>query len=79
MQLGNLTDSLLDMGKEKAKEMAEGVLGEQEAEGGLKGAAAGFGKDLLGNVLGGNEESPAEDSVEEERGDDDSDNENDDR
>ena len=55
MNLGDLGDSLLNLGKEKAKDMADQVLGEHAEGGGIAGSVAGFGKDMLDNALGGNE------------------------
>ena len=47
MNLGDLGDSLLNLGKEKAKDMADQVLGEHAEGGGIAGSVAGFGKDML--------------------------------
>jgi hypothetical protein len=77
MELGDLTDSLLNMGKEKAKDLADNMLGEHEEAGGVTGAAAGFGRDMLGKVFGGEEQSDAGDN-EESASDDDSDDSGDD-
>ena len=55
MELGDLKDSLLNLGKEKGKEAADNFLAEQEQQGGLLGSAIGFGKGLLDNALGGGE------------------------
>ena len=65
MNLGELEDDLLNMGKEKGKEMADDYLGEKQGEGGLMGTAVGFGKELLDKELGGGEQqNPNPDSTE---------------
>jgi len=60
MNIGDLEDSVLNLGKEKGKELADNYLGEQQEGGGLTGTAVGFGKDLLDNALGGGEHSNPE-------------------
>ena len=60
MELGDLKDSLLNLGKEKGKEFADNILGERQEEGGITGTVAGFGKDMLDKTLGSNEQDDAE-------------------
>lgn len=59
MELGDLKDSLLNMGKEKGKELGDNLLGERQDEGGVLGTAAGYGKDLFDREFGGAEQSDA--------------------
>ena len=56
MELGDLKDSLLNLGNEKGKELADNLLGEREQEGGVTGAAAGYGKEMLDNALSENKQ-----------------------
>ena len=64
MELGDLKDSLLNMGKEKGKELGDNLLGERQDEGGVLGTAAGYGKDLFDREFGGAEsaDAPADDA-----------------
>ena len=68
MNLGDLEDSLLNLGKEKAKGAADQLLGEDAETGGVEGTIAGYGKDLLDNAFGGHEEGNSEDSASDDQG-----------
>lgn len=57
-----LKDNVLGLAKEKGQEAAGKVLDEQAAAGGILGTAAGMGKGLLDNVMGGNQPENAGDS-----------------
>ena len=72
MELGDLKDSLLNLGKEKGKEIADNLLDQKEQEGGLLGTAAGLGKGLVNSVFGG--ESSDTDETQPEVAEDNSDN-----
>ena len=78
MNLGDLGDSLLNLGKEKAKEMADQALGERAEGGDIAGSVAGFSKDMLDNALGGNEQDNAGSGEAEEGGAEADDNSSDD-
>ena len=52
MNIGDLEDSLLKLGKEKGKEVADNYLEEHEAQGGLLGKGFGLGQQMLDNALG---------------------------
>ena len=79
MNLGDLEDSLLNLGKEKAKDMADQVLGEHAEGGGIAQSVAGFGEDMLDNTLGaGDQDNAGSGEAEESGGSESEDNSSDD-
>ena len=65
MNLGDLEESLLNAGKEKGQAMADSMLGQEAAGGGLMGAVAGFGKEMFDNAVGGGAAEGGDDRVDE--------------
>lgn len=57
MNFGDLKDSLMNLGKEKTKEVGDQFLTEQQGQEGIVGQGAGMAKNMFDSVFGTDEQS----------------------